>query len=577
MSTSTPYLGLILYNADPPPSGDQAVTFSTFRAVWGGTATTSNFYKIDTAMSAFNTRITSLESNSGAVTVNALYVSPNYYEATGISAITAYNTGATIILSLDTTSDGSVTLNINSLGIKSVMKVDTTGTAVNLTGSDLIDGRKYMFVYDGTRWLWVGQTPEDDGWVSDGNTWTYSSADGSTGIVSVNANMTTSIQRGMRLSYVQSQALTAYWTFNTNSNSDVGSFNGTDTAMTYTAGKFSNGATFNGTTSKITFSDSASLKPTGEFTVGAWVKSSNTGAEKGIFQSYSANTNAAGILFRISVGNVIEAKIANNTGTTEGVNVFTITGTTNVCDGNWHYVVYTYRNNYAQLYVDGKQEGSGYAVVPAYAGTNYVRVGVKNVTGTDTSFMNGQIDDLFFINGYALDEKTIYDKYVADTAQGTGNISVNKKGIVTSMGVYSGGNTLITFWGGTDFSLANSAITSPRFSNEKVPFGFSTNPEKWSVLYTNTVNQVQASPAASTYYNLGSMSVSIPIGLWDVTLNVIGWLDITTQASLLCTLSTSTSSASDSSLSSYMVASGSSVVAGKMFPNGYLERLTKAN
>src|SRR5258706_1301963 len=62
MSTTTPYLGLVLYDS----TGDQSTLFSTFRAVWGGTATTSNFYKIDTGMSLINTRLTTLEAGGGS-------------------------------------------------------------------------------------------------------------------------------------------------------------------------------------------------------------------------------------------------------------------------------------------------------------------------------------------------------------------------------------------------------------------------------------------------------------------------------------------------------------------------------
>lgn len=157
MTTSTPYLNLTLYDS----TTDQAVTFATFRAVWGGTATTSNFYKIDTFASTTNTRLTTLESTQPPITVPALFISSNFYQATGITQITAYNTGMTIIISVDTTSSGTVTLDINSLGTKSLMKVDSTGTPINLTGSDLVKGRKYLFTYDGTRWLWVSANSAD--------------------------------------------------------------------------------------------------------------------------------------------------------------------------------------------------------------------------------------------------------------------------------------------------------------------------------------------------------------------------------------------------------------------------------
>lgn len=157
MSSTTPYLGLTLYDS----TTDQAVAFATFRAVWGGPATSSNFYKIDTGLFDLDARIDILESYRGAIPVPAVYISANYYEATGITAITAYTSGMAIVLSLDTTSDGTVTLNINALGTKSVMKIDSTGAAINLTGSDLVKNRRALFVYDGTRWLWVSANSAD--------------------------------------------------------------------------------------------------------------------------------------------------------------------------------------------------------------------------------------------------------------------------------------------------------------------------------------------------------------------------------------------------------------------------------
>jgi hypothetical protein len=157
MSSTTPNLALTLYDS----TTDQSVSFATFRAVWGGPSTTSNFYKIDTAYGTLSGQITSLQTTRGAIRVPASYVSANYYEATGISAITAYTTNMSIILSVDTTSSGTVTLNINGLGTKSVMKVNSSGVATNLTGSDLVKGRFYLFNYDGTRWLWVSANSAD--------------------------------------------------------------------------------------------------------------------------------------------------------------------------------------------------------------------------------------------------------------------------------------------------------------------------------------------------------------------------------------------------------------------------------
>lgn len=358
-------------------------------------------------------------------------------------------------------------------------------------------------------------TAQQNGWVLDSSGWTYVSHDGATGVANVSGNKTGIFKNGMRISYEQMQSLSAYWDLNANSNTQVGTFNGTDTAITYTAGKFSNAATFDGATSKIVIADHATLKPTADFTIGLWFKTSNTGANKDLFQSFSASTNAAGTKIQIIASNVLRCFTANNTGPSLGVNITEVIGTTVVTDGNWHYVVYTYKNNLIQLYLDGKLEGSGYGLAPAYAATNYLRIGCGSSTGSDTQFMNGQIDDLFIINGYALDEETIKAKYDANAAQGSSSILLSKKAIITNVGTYGGVNTPITFWGGTDFSLINGSITNIRYSTAKVPFGFNANPAKWRVMiYSNVDPNITTN--TTTYQNALGLSIVVPIGLFNL-------------------------------------------------------------
>lgn len=154
MTTSTPNLALVLYNS----TTDSAEYFSNFRAVIAGTSLTSNFYKIDTAYGSMQAEIDVIQA--GAYFTLASFISSNYYEAT-VTGITSYATGMKIILSLDTASAGTVTLNINSLGIKSVMKIDATGTPVNISAGELMVGKYYFFAYDGTRWVWVEANSAD--------------------------------------------------------------------------------------------------------------------------------------------------------------------------------------------------------------------------------------------------------------------------------------------------------------------------------------------------------------------------------------------------------------------------------
>ena len=156
MTSSTSNLALTLYDS----TTDQAVTFLNYRLQISGPSSSSNFYKIDTWAGTVNSAITTLQSQRGATPVAANYISENYYTST-VTGFTAYNTGGLIALSLNRTSNGTVTLDINGLGIKSLMKVNYAGTPVNLTNADLNINKIYLFEYDGTRWLWVNALASD--------------------------------------------------------------------------------------------------------------------------------------------------------------------------------------------------------------------------------------------------------------------------------------------------------------------------------------------------------------------------------------------------------------------------------
>lgn len=93
--------------------------------------------------------------------------------------------------------------------------------------------------------------------------------------------------------------------------------------------------------------------------------------------------------------------------------------------------------------------------------------------------------------------------------------------IVTAVGAFSGGNTLITVYGGTDYTLENAAITLPYYSNVKSPFGFPISPAKWSVIVSNTSDITQATPTQNVWYNPGSVTINVPIGEWKLSYNLV--------------------------------------------------------
>lgn len=81
----------------------------------------------------------------------------------------------------------------------------------------------------------------------------------------------------------------------------------------------------------------------------------------------------------------------------------------------------------------------------------------------------------------------------------------------------------ITLYGGTDFVLANSAITNPFYSLMKAPFGFNANPDKWTETATDIGQRSQATPVQHTWYNLDvSHQLAVPIGSWQLSYSCQG-------------------------------------------------------
>jgi hypothetical protein len=159
----------------------------------------------------------------------------------------------------------------------------------------------------------------------------------------------------------------------------------------------------------------ADFRPTGAFSIGAWFKSSSTAANQYVFHSHSANTNIAGIY----IGTIITTGVARitsgkNTGTTANTDYKTTQGTSNCCDGKWHFIVGTWSpiSDKLRIYVDGSLEGEeAWTSAPAYAATNYVRIGCYCATGTNSLFTTGSIDDVFLINGTELTATDVADLY----------------------------------------------------------------------------------------------------------------------------------------------------------------------
>ena len=145
------------YNLTTYSSSDTDVRFLDFRVAIAGSQTTSNFYKIDTALKQHTDAIAFLEASPSAFTVNAVYSTDNFYTAS-VTNYPGYKTNQLIALSLDRNNVGTVTININGSTTKSVMKYNTSGLLVNAADNDFVKNNPVLCIYDGTQFIMLGSS-----------------------------------------------------------------------------------------------------------------------------------------------------------------------------------------------------------------------------------------------------------------------------------------------------------------------------------------------------------------------------------------------------------------------------------
>ncbi len=152
---TTPNLGL----SSTTQAAGSAVKFLTWRLLQDDAAS-SNMSKIDAWAGEVSGSISSLQGGI-IYTVDASGDGTDYVGT--VSNFGSYTDGKIINLILDVTSTGTTTLNINSLGTKTLYKISSNGTAGNLDSGDLVAGRPNFFMYDlaGGYWLWVNGTSAD--------------------------------------------------------------------------------------------------------------------------------------------------------------------------------------------------------------------------------------------------------------------------------------------------------------------------------------------------------------------------------------------------------------------------------
>lgn len=110
----------------------------------------------------------------------------------------------------------------------------------------------------------------------------------------------------------------------------------------------------------------------------------------------------------------------------------------------------------------------------------------------------------------------------------------------------------LTVYFGTSYTFTNETVSSPSYSIVKTPFGFPLDPILWTQLLTDTGSYSQSPPVINTWYNLGSLSLTLPIGSWRLSYRCDIQENSTSSSDFQATLSTSSSSASDNEFTGHV-------------------------
>jgi Concanavalin A-like lectin/glucanases superfamily len=232
---------------------------------------------------------------------------------------------------------------------------------------------------------------------------TVTGASGAQGIIVITY---TPAGRRTILKPVNNLGLLGYWPMNEGSgnrvadNSGFNNFGTTTSNQTWVNGKFGKALNFNGTTDYVNMGNITSMNGLSGVTVAAWVKSSASGVNFGPETHWADKSGCGGSvgdgpfeLYKQSGSNTAGFAIYDGSG-----GEVSGSGTTNVDDGKWHFVLGDYNGVSLSIWVDGNRENfsNNYPSVVLPSTNKIFNVG--GYCGSQFLGWNGTIDEVRVYN-----------------------------------------------------------------------------------------------------------------------------------------------------------------------------------
>jgi len=206
--------------------------------------------------------------------------------------------------------------------------------------------------------------------------------------------------------------LISYWSFdNSSSVDDKGANDGTDSSVTYVAGKFGKAASFNGSTSRITIpaASNISVNSMGAFRLSAWIYPITDGGSGNgsIFYKTSSTLPLTGYYCSVfnKVGNTVRLSFRVCHATTDML----VSTSTTITINNWYKVDFVYNSDKSgDIYING--------VMATYSADTIGVGAIRNDLGI-AGGIGGSVAGGLNFNGY-IDDLKIYDgTFTADDVE----------------------------------------------------------------------------------------------------------------------------------------------------------------
>ena len=202
----------------------------------------------------------------------------------------------------------------------------------------------------------------------------------------------------------------SYWKMDESSGNAVdvvGGFNGTNTSVTYSAGKINNGANFNGSTSKLDLSTTA-FAPTTAISFSCWVNCTSYTSRQALFVKSDGVSNATSV-FVFEVGN---ASGKATMSLFSGSNIST-TSTSSLTTSVWTHLVFTYDGTNMNIYINGSLDKTTAGSITMNSITQGTALGYFGSLAALQ--LNGSLDECAFWSNYALTSTEVTELYNGGT------------------------------------------------------------------------------------------------------------------------------------------------------------------